>query len=459
MFSGFDFFSDGRAAVCTEQGEVWVLSGLDDTLQKLSWRRFASGLFQPLGLRIVHDEVYVLGRDQITHLRDLNGDGEADLYENIYNDTIISSNGADYALDLQTDRAGNFYFGKATPWLPEVTTPHQGVLFKVSPDGTTSEIIATGLRVPNGLAIGPSGEIAVSENQGHWEPSSKLNFIRPGGFYGFMPSAQREIEMTWGDKTFTVNPSDPAVRKELGFVGYGPNNPIPRAPYDLPLAWLPYSVDNSSGAPFWAITDKWGPLSGQLLFTSYGRCALFATLRHKVGEIEQGAMVPLNLPFDTGIMRGRVHPLDGQVYVAGLRGWLTTAQRQGGLYRVRYTGKPAHLPVDFAVRTTGVELRFSDPLDPQAIGDLANFTAERWNYPWNGNYYVTENSVTHPKEPKHDVLIVHSAHLSADGRTLSLDLPDMRKSHQLQINLKLRTADGTPLERVIYITVPVLAEP
>ena len=114
-------------------------------------------------------------------------------------------------------------------------------------------------------------------------------------------------------------------------------------------------------------------------------------------------------------------------------------------YRVRYTGKPAHLPVDFAVRTTGVELRFSDPLDPQAVGDLANFTAERWNYFWSGNYGSAEYSVTHPKEPKHDTLTIQSAHLSADGRTLTLDIADMRKSQQLQINLKLRTADGRPI--------------
>jgi hypothetical protein len=458
LFGGFDFFADGRAAVCTAQGEVWVVSGIDDQLEKLSWRRFASGLFQPLGVRIVRGEVYVTGRDQITRLRDLNGDGEADLYENFNNDTILSSNPADYSLDLDTDSAGNFYFGKATPWFPDITTPHQGVIFKVSPDGAKSEIIATGLRVPNGLAIGPAGEIAVSENQGHWQPSSKVNLIRPGGFYGMMPSAQHPIEMTWGGKTITVNPSDPAVRRELGFTGYGPKNPMPPG-YERPLAWLPYAVDTSSGAPFWAITDKWGPLSGQLLFTSYGRCALFATLRHKVGDLEQAAMVPMNLPFDTGIMRGRVHPLDGQVYVAGLRGWLTSAQRIGGLYRVRHTGQPAHLPVDFAVRTTGVELRFSDPLDPHAVGDLANFTAERWNYYWSGNYGSPEYSVTRPKEPKHDILTIQSAHLSADGRTLTLDIADMRKSQQLQLNLKLRASDGTPIERVVYLTVPMLAQP
>jgi hypothetical protein len=126
---------------------------------------------------------------------------------------------------------------------------------------------------------------------------------------------------------------------------------------------------------------------------------------------------------------------------------------------VRYTGKPADLPVDFAVRTTGVVLRFSDPLDPHTAADLANFTAERWNYFWSGNYYSAEYSVTHPKDPKHDIITVQSAHLSADARTLTLAIADMRKSAQLQINLKLRTADGRAIERVIYITVPTLAEP
>ena len=459
LFGGFDFLTDGRAAVCTAQGEVWVVSGIDDELEKLSWRRFASGLFQPLGVRIINNEVYVMGRDQITRLRDLNFDGEADLYENFNNDTILSSNAADYNLDLQTDSTGHFYFGKATPWFPDITTPHQGVIFKVSPDGAKSEIIATGLRVPNGLAISPSGEIAVSENQGHWQPSSKVNLITPGGFYGMMPSAQREIEMSWGGKTITVNPSDPAVRKDFGFSGYGPKNPVPTKGYERPLAWLPWLVDNSSGAPFWAITDKWGPLSGQLLFTSYGRCALFAILRHKVGDMEQAAMVPMNLPFDTGIMRGRVHPIDGQVYVAGLRGWLTTAQRAGGLFRVRYTGKPARMPIDFSVTTTGVELRFTDPLDPQTASDLTQFSAERWNFFWSGAYGSPDYSVTRPKDPNHDKLNIRFAHLSADGRTLVLDIADMRKSHQLQLNLKLHTADGTPIERVMYLTVPVLAKP
>ena len=85
---GFDFFSDGRCAVCTMNGDVWIVSGIDGKLDHLTWRRFAAGLYEPLGLKIVNDQIYVLGRDQITRLHDLNGDGEADFYENFNNDCI-----------------------------------------------------------------------------------------------------------------------------------------------------------------------------------------------------------------------------------------------------------------------------------------------------------------------------------------------------------------------------------
>ncbi len=57
---GFDFFADGRrAAVCTWYGDVWIVNGVDGDLRELRWKRIASGLFQPLGLKIVADTIYV----------------------------------------------------------------------------------------------------------------------------------------------------------------------------------------------------------------------------------------------------------------------------------------------------------------------------------------------------------------------------------------------------------------
>ncbi len=67
-FGGHDFFADGSAAICTMQGDVWHVTGLDASLKDVRWRRFASGLHQALGLVIADKSVYVLGRDQITRL-------------------------------------------------------------------------------------------------------------------------------------------------------------------------------------------------------------------------------------------------------------------------------------------------------------------------------------------------------------------------------------------------------
>ena len=51
--SGFDFLAGGRqAAVCTWDGDVWLVDGLDRPEKGLTWRRIASGLFQPLGLKV-----------------------------------------------------------------------------------------------------------------------------------------------------------------------------------------------------------------------------------------------------------------------------------------------------------------------------------------------------------------------------------------------------------------------
>ena len=251
FFGGFDFFSDGNAAICTFHGDVWLVSGIDGPLEKVTWRRFATGLFQPLGLKIVKDTVYVLGRDQITRLHDLNKDGEADHFENFNNDTIVTANYHEFSMDLHTDTEGNFYFAKGSPWEPEVISPHQGCLFKVSKDGSRAEVFATGLRAPNGMTVGPRNEITVSDNQGHWMPSSKLNWIKKGGFYGMTPAAQRPLVFQRGGTNFTANPSDPKDRAAFAFKSWGNATvPLPTS-YDKPMAWLPMNMDNSSGGQLW----------------------------------------------------------------------------------------------------------------------------------------------------------------------------------------------------------------
>src|SRR5690606_38346660 len=78
---GHDFLPDGSALVCTMQGDVWHVSGLDQGSKRARWQRFAAGLHHALGLVVDDDGIFVLGRDQITRLHDRNRDGEADFYE------------------------------------------------------------------------------------------------------------------------------------------------------------------------------------------------------------------------------------------------------------------------------------------------------------------------------------------------------------------------------------------
>ncbi|HYV26768.1 MAG TPA: hypothetical protein VFA77_04510, partial [Candidatus Eisenbacteria bacterium] len=421
FFGGFDFFPDGRAAICTFHGDVWIVSGIDESLGKLSWRRFAGGLFQALGLKIVDNAIYVLGRDQITRLHDLNHDGEADFYENFNNDVVVTANYHEFALDLQTDSAGNFYFAKGAPWPPRVDSPHQGCLLKVSQDGSHLEVMATGFRAPAGMTIGPKDEILVSDNQGHWIPSSKINLVKPGGFYGMMPTAQRPM--------------------------------MPMASFDKPVCWIPYDVDNSSGGLAFVTSDRWGPLKNLPVFESYGRCTLFYLLTEEVDGQTQGGAVQLPLRFNSGLMRARFNPRDGQLYVCGLKGWQTSGTKDGGFYRVRYTGKPVYLARELHVLREGIQIKFTAPLDAASATDPGNWNLEQWNYVWSPNYGSPEISVEDPQKRTHDPVAVQAIHLSADKTSVFLKLANIRPVMQMKIKFNLNAADGTPMAQEIFNSI------
>ena len=100
FFGDHDFFPDGTAMLCTMQGDVWRVEGIDEALDHVRWRRFASGLHQALGLVVAEGQVHVLGRDQITRLHDLNGDGEADFYECVSNAYTPHPRGHDFISGL-----------------------------------------------------------------------------------------------------------------------------------------------------------------------------------------------------------------------------------------------------------------------------------------------------------------------------------------------------------------------
>jgi putative heme-binding domain-containing protein len=407
FFGDHDFMPNGTAMICTMQGDVWHVEGLDAALEHVRWRRYASGLHQSLGLVVADGQVYVLGRDQITRLRDLDGDGEADFYECFSNRHQTSPAGHDFVSGLQRDSAGRFY----------TASSKQGLL-RVAADGQSIETIANGFRNPDGLGLTPDGIATVPNSEGEWTPASMICEIRPGGFYGYG----------------------------------GPRNDQPP---DLPLVYLPRGIDNSSAAQVFVSGDRFGPLRGHSLHLSFGAGSYFLLLREVVDGQPQGAVVPLPGEFQSGVHRGRFNPADGQLYVTGMAGWGTYTSADGCFQRVRYTGEPVQVPLEFHAHENGVLVTFSEPLDRELASKAERQFAQIWNYRYSAGYGSPELSTRHPNLPGHDRLAIRSAHVLADGRTLFLELPDLQPVNQLHLYLNVNS--GPPAE--LFATVHRLAAP
>jgi len=427
---GLDFFKDGRIAFSTWNGDVWIGTPSDAEYSKVTWHRFATGLFQALGLKIVDDQIYVLGRDQITHLHDLNNDGEADLYENFNNDIQVTPGFHEFAFDLQTDPQGNFYFVKGGPvnpggrgWGP--LSEHNGCMFKISKDGQKFEVFATGLRAPNGMGISPSGEITNGDNQGTWVPVDYIHFVKQGEFIEVPDLAHKAT---------------------------------PPTEHSQHLCWVPYDWDNSCGSQTWVPNDNWGLAKNTMLYLSYGKCSLFRVLIDKFGNVMQGGVVKFPLKFETGIMRARFNPKDGQLYVAGLRGWQTTASKDAAIQRVRFTGKAVTMPDTLHVTDKGIHVRFTAPLDTNSAADAQNYSIEQYNYHWTKDYGSPEFSVTDPSKKGHDQVEIKSVRVSPDRKEVFLEVPGLKPVDQMKIKMNLKDENGNPIPTDIGNTINEVAK-
>ena len=98
-------------------------------------------------------------------------------------------------------------------------------------------------------------------------------------------------------------------------------------------------------------------------------------------------------------MRARFNPKDGQLYIVGLKGWQTNAAQDGGFDRVRYTGKPVHMPAAFKATDKGVYLTYTTALDQAYANDATNFAVDAWNYKWCENYGSPELPLTPAENP------------------------------------------------------------
>ncbi len=427
-FTGLDFFADGRMAVCSWDGDVWIVDGYLQGDQ-ITWHRIASGLYQPLGLKVIDDKIHLTCRDQLAVLHDLNGDEEIDFFECLNNDHQVTEHFHEFAMGLQTDAEGNFFYAKSGRHALEAVVPHHGTLLKVSKDGSTTEILATGFRAANGVCLNPDGSFVVTDQEGFWNPKNRINWVtlsedRKPKFYGNM--------FGYHDVT---DSSDDAM--------------------EPPLCWITNAFDRSPGELLWVNSDHWGPLNGSLLNLSYGYGKVFLVPHEPVsiagkGDLMQGGMIELPIPaFPTGVMRGRFHPADGQLYLCGMFAWAGSATTPGGLYRLRATGQPMHLPAELHATKSGLKLTFTEALDAKSVNP-ASVHVKTWSLKRTANY----GSQHHDEKE----LTVRETSLSDDGRTLTIAVDDLEPVWGMEIQYNLKANDGKVITGTIHNTIHRLDE-
>jgi hypothetical protein len=323
-------------------------------------------------------------------------------------------------MGLQTDKEGNFYYAKSARHAREALVPQHGTLIKVSKDGLQTEIIATGFRAANGVCINPDGSFIVTDQEGHWNPMNRINWVNKGGFYGNMFSYHSHPDST-------------------------------NASMQQPLVWVDRELDQSPSELLWVDSPAWGPLHGKLLNFSYGYGKVFLIPFEKVNGQLQGGIVELPMPrFSTGIMRGRFNSQDGQLYLCGLSAWGSTQSQLGGLFRIKPSQKSLSLPLEIHATTKGIQLVFSSPISSLSASDVSHYKIRVWDLVRSRKYGS--------KHYNEKTIKVEKAVLGSDLKSVFLTIPEIKPTWGMEIKYQILGQDGQVIDGLVQNTIYQLAE-
>jgi hypothetical protein len=195
-----------------------------------------------------------------------------------------------------------------------------------------------------------------------------------------------------------------------------------------------------------------------MIHLSFGRCTMMAIIRDEANGGAQGGVTALPGRFLSGVMRGRFNRRDQALYLTGLKGWQTSAIRDGCLQRVRYTGAPMRIPTAFAIHANGIKLTFATALDAELARDVESYGIEQWNFRWSEKYGSPDFKPSQPGVEGRDVVKVKSARLLADGRSVFLETDALAPVMQFAVQYNLEAKDGAPVRGSFYTTINRVAD-
>lgn len=419
MVAALDWTGDDRLAVVTsgsvspggwvedpEPGEIFLLDHVtgETSRDQVTVEKVATDLFNPMGVAVFDDAIYVSERDALTELTDPDGDGFYDTHRTVA-EWPFGGTFHEFAFGLLHDEE-YFYVnlsvaidngGATTDPQP---AENRGTAIRVDRETGEVEYVAGGLRTPNGMVSGPDGELFVMDNQGAWLPSSKLVHVREGAFFNHY--------------------TDPA-------------GPFDDQPVSAPALWVPQNeIGNSPSSP---VRIDEGPYAGQLVFGDVTYGGLQRGVLEKVDGEYQGAVFRYSAGLEAGVNRTVVGP-DGALYVGGIGeggNWSEPGKLRYGLQKLTPNGEDVFDMTAVRATRAGFEVEYTQPLSEETVATIAEdpnaaFRMDHWRY-------VPTPAYGGPKVDERP-LFVSGARVSRDRTTVRL------------------TVDGLEPGRVVHLRSP-----
>lgn len=372
--SGLDFMADGRLVVSTwggdhkvlvppsRKGEVYVLSNVaQEDSSKVTYKKFMTGLQEPLGLKVVNDTIYLSERQALSALADKNGNGAIDSGE--YRKLVsYAGGGARHEFFFGLVYKDGWFYGMHSLSLQSgasvVPQPSadRGTFVRIEKATGKSEVISGGARESFGMGMNPDGEIFSTEVQGSWNPACGFNQVKPGRFYGHP------------------------------LVSQVPASPWDTKPYQKVAVLLPQSeIANAPGEPVYVPS---GTYKGHYLYGDVTYGGIQRVFLEKIGEEYQGAVMRFSAGFNCGVSRLKFAP-NGDLIVGqigdGDGNWNEPGKKLFGLQKLKANGKSAFEMLTVRSRPKGMELEFTEQVAADA-NLAAKYEVKTWTYTRTSSY-------------------------------------------------------------------------
>ncbi len=431
--SGLALLPDGRMACAIRKGEIWIIENAEQgNPESVSYRPFATGLHEPLGLAWRDGALYTVQRTELTKIRDADGDGTADEYLTVAKGWGVTGNYHEYAYGPQFDQEGNAWItlncsiGKG---VEAKDNAWRGWSLKVKPDGSW-EPVSGGFRSPCGIGMNLAGDIFATDQQGNWFPTCPLIHVRKGAYHGHADSLKF---CDLPGATFKIAGKVPQKLTVAETARKFPE-------YKLPPVWFPYRKMGMSATDVLCDTTdgKFGPFAGQMFVGEFTMSFMLRAFLEKVDGEYQGACFRFREGLQSAALRMEWGG-DGSMFVGqSNRGWNSLGDRAYGLQRLVWTGKTPFEIKEMKARPDGFELVFTEPVDPKTGGDVENYQISSYTYELHQSYGCEELDVKDCK--------IRSATVAKDRLSVRLRVDGLRAGYVHELHAAgLKSASGAPI--------------